>query len=314
MKQPQLLTLQNIFDTLNNRIQLPSKCFFRDGLGVVIDMNNIFQPFIQQEGRSPYLIEDYRTGYLKQGYIHGIINLQEYTISAGHIVFITPGTIIELLDVSDNFQFMGMGVPADLFHLIHQGSLPDLFNGKQKNGFLAISASEGLLIDHMYRMLCEIALAQNNENLPSGKAEDTPATYHMAATITAYYNHLFSSQSPQGLSIHTNSHDIFNRFIHLVNLHGQKEHQLSFYADKLCLTERYLGTVIRKASGITAKEWIDKAVVTAAKVKLRHSHLQIAEITKELHFPNPSFFCKYFKRLVGCTPLAYRERRNLNEE
>ena len=64
--------------------------------------------------------------------------------------------------------------------------------------------------------------------------------------------------------------------------------------------------MIRQASGITAKDWIDRAVITAAKVMLRYSNLQIAEIAERLHFPNPSFFCKYFKRLEGCTPQEYK--------
>ena len=44
-----------------------------------------------------------------------LLNLQEYTITAGHAVFVTPGTIVEPLDVSDDFLLIGMGVPNDLF-------------------------------------------------------------------------------------------------------------------------------------------------------------------------------------------------------
>lgn len=127
----------------------------------------------------------------------------------------------------------------------------------------------------------------------------------MLTTITNYYNVIFATSQP-AFSCHRSANDIFVRFIHLVNDHCKEQRQLAFYAEKICVTERYLSTVIRQISGITAKEWIDKAVVTAAKVKLRHSDLQITEITEALHFPNPSFFCKYFKRLVGCTPQENR--------
>lgn len=66
--------------------------------------------------------------------------------------------------------------------------------------------------------------------------------------------------------------------------------------------------MVRQTSGITAKEWIDKAVITSAKVLLRHGDLPIVEISDRLHFATPSFFCKYFKRLTGCTPQEYRQR------
>ncbi len=294
MKQPRLLTLQRMFDVLSQDNKLPAKHFFKDGFGVVINMTNFLDSFIRN-GQGPYLLEDYRIGYIRQGYMHGIINLQEYTITAGHLVFITPGTIVEPLDVSTDFLILGMGVPADMFHIAHDGRLPDLFGGKQKHGILAVSEEEELLTGHMFRMLCEIAAAHG----------DSKATHHMMAAITAHYDSLFAShQSPAPAG--RTATDIFDRFIRLVNEHCCEEHRLAFYADRICLTERYLGTVIRQTSGITAKEWIDKAVITAAKVRLRHGDKPVALISEELHFPNPSFFCKYFKRLTGCTPQEYR--------
>ena len=102
MRQPQLLTLQNMFDTLSKDNNLPTLSVFKGGLGVVVNMSQFLQPFIR-DTPSPYLLEDYRIGYIKQGYMHGIINLQEYTITAGHAVFVTPGTIVEPLDISDDF-------------------------------------------------------------------------------------------------------------------------------------------------------------------------------------------------------------------
>lgn len=100
---------------------------------------------------------------------------------------------------------------------------------------------------------------------------------------------------------------LFDRFIYLVNRHSDREHQLSYYAERMCLTERYLGTVIRQASGVTAKEWIDRSLITCAKIELRHTQKSVAQIAEELSFPNSSFFSKYFKRLTQMTPLEYRQ-------
>jgi AraC-like DNA-binding protein len=75
----------------------------------------------------------------------------------------------------------------------------------------------------------------------------------------------------------------------------------------MCLTERYLGTVIRQASGTTAKEWIDLALITRIKVELRHTDKSVTQIAEEMNFPNPSFFSKYFKRLTNMTPAEFRE-------
>lgn len=307
MKQPQLLTLQDLYDELIKSNNVPEKYFFEKGFGVIINLHHFLQPFIHSSP-TPYLIEDYRMGYVKQGQMHGIINLQEYTITAGHIVFITPGTIVEPLEVSTDFQLMGMGVPSDLFHLAHSGKLPDLFTGKQKNGILPVTAVEGTLLDHLFCMLCEVGKTLefiNKTKAHTQENDDNDVIYHLIATITSYYNKLFAQFTPP---LKNNaSKDIFDCFIRLVNKHCEQQRQLAFYANELCITERYLCTIIRQTSGITAKEWIDKAVITAAKVKLRHGNEPINIIADQLSFSNPSFFSKYFKRLVGCTPQVYRD-------
>lgn len=88
----------------------------------------------------------------------------------------------------------------------------------------------------------------------------------------------------------------------------QNERTVGFYADKLCLTPRYLNTLIRQVSHQTVMEWINQSVILEAKVLLKHSNLLVYQISDELHFPNPSFFCKFFKRMTGMTPQEYQKR------
>ena len=58
----------------------------------------------------------------------------------------------------------------------------------------------------------------------------------------------------------------------------------------------------------TVMEWINQSVILEAKVLLKHSNLLVYQISDELHFPNPSFFCKFFKRMTGMTPQEYQKR------
>ena len=84
------------------------------------------------------------------------------------------------------------------------------------------------------------------------------------------------------------------------------QHALDFYASRLCVTPRHMSTIVRNVSGKTAKYWLDEAIINAIKVQLHYSDKQVSEIAYDMDFPNPSFFCKYFKRLTGITPLEYR--------
>ncbi|MEZ5005647.1 MAG: helix-turn-helix domain-containing protein [Bacteroides graminisolvens] len=86
-----------------------------------------------------------------------------------------------------------------------------------------------------------------------------------------------------------------------------QERNVAFYADKLCLSPRYLNTLVKNTSRQTVMEWLNQAVVIESKVLLKHSDLLVYQIADKLNFPNPSFFCKFFKKMTGMTPMEYQK-------
>jgi AraC-like DNA-binding protein len=76
----------------------------------------------------------------------------------------------------------------------------------------------------------------------------------------------------------------------------------------MCITEKYLCLVVKSTSGKTPREWIDRAAVNNAKVLLKHTDMQISQISDRMNFPRSSAFCKYFKRKTGLTPQEYRDQ------
>jgi AraC-like DNA-binding protein len=65
--------------------------------------------------------------------------------------------------------------------------------------------------------------------------------------------------------------------------------------------------VVKEVTNIPPQNWINDVIIRSAKVMLSTTDMSINEITRQLNFPNPSFFCQYFKRSVGQTPLKYRK-------
>lgn len=296
-EQPQKLSLTTMFSKIEESQRLRRNVWFCDGIVVAVDASRLLRPFMEL-GKGPYMLDDYRFGVVRRGSLRGIINLQEYYIEAGTAVFITPGTIVEPLEMSDDFVVTGLGMDADAFQLVHSGRPPEVFNGQVKSALHKIDDGERALLQHLFDALLHVADAQW-----AGRQ----VLLHAAAAVTCCFSDIFARPGADGLTRGTAT-GIFDRFLALVNNHCRAERRLAFYADKICLTERYLGTVVRQTSGMTAKEWIDRAVTASAKVMLKHSGKQVSQIAEELNFPNASFFCKYFKRLVGCTPQEYREQ------
>ena len=71
---------------------------------------------------------------------------------------------------------------------------------------------------------------------------------------------------------------------------------------------KYLSTISKKVSGKSPLEWISEYVMEDIRYYLANTDLTINEISDTLGFPNASFFGKYFKQQLGCTPLEYRNR------
>ncbi len=84
---------------------------------------------------------------------------------------------------------------------------------------------------------------------------------------------------------------------------------MGFYARELCITPKYLTTLIRRVSGKSVSEWIDIYVVLEAKALLRFSNRSVQEVAYALNFPNQSFFGSYFKRITGMSPSEFRAQK-----
>ena len=222
------------------------------------------------------------------------LNLIERHFTAGTIVFFAPGSIIEPRSISPDAEIIGLGLFGELPFSV--GRLPALFNGSVRDFHLMLNEEQLSVVSHIIDALW----AAVHTHPFSRETFDA-----LSAALMQYYNHLHNQVEEQSGSP-SHDADIFNRFIELVNTHARREHKLCYYATRMCLTQRYLGSVVRKVSGFTAKEWIDRALVTEAKVMLVHSDKPVAQIAEELLFPSATFFSKYFRRLTGQTPADYR--------
>lgn len=101
-------------------------------------------------------------------------------------------------------------------------------------------------------------------------------------------------------------YELYARFFQEVQKHYTRERSIAFYANLLCVTPKYLSQVVRKVSGRLAGEWITDYVILEAKALLKSRKYTIQQISNMLNFANQSFFGKYFKDKVGCSPSAYQ--------
>ena len=88
---------------------------------------------------------------------------------------------------------------------------------------------------------------------------------------------------------------------------SRKEHFVSFYADKLAISEQYLARIVRLGTGKTINSLINELLVMEARTLLSSTKFTVGEIAAKLGFSDAAGFCKFFKRNAGQTPLNYRK-------
>ena len=101
---------------------------------------------------------------------------------------------------------------------------------------------------------------------------------------------------------------LFDEFMALLQQYNKRERNVSFYAERMNITPKYLSTVVKEVSGKTAARWIDESVILEAKTLLKYSGLNIQEIAARLNFSTQSFFGKYFKQHTGTSPSLYKRK------
>ena len=101
---------------------------------------------------------------------------------------------------------------------------------------------------------------------------------------------------------------LFDRFVSYLSTAEVKKQPLSYYADKLCVSTRYLTMVCREISGRTAYNWICDYVQNDVRFYLLHTNLSIKEIAVKLGFCNLSFFGKYVRENLGKSPSEFRRQ------
>ena len=108
------------------------------------------------------------------------------------------------------------------------------------------------------------------------------------------------------------NHKQYNIFLHFNDLmakHFEKEHEISFYADALKISPRYLSLIVKQITHETVVSFINRKLMYRACWLLKSTDKSISEISDQLNFADQASFSKFFKRMKGVSPLRYRRIR-----
>lgn len=231
------------------------------------------------------------------------IDYKEYMIGTNSMVVILPKHIYSIGDCSADLDMRLISVSADF--LCHQPITPD-FDLLKNIAIQPCVKLDAMKLDDLQKIHSIINRYDSDDQLAQ-QIQNT--LFHSMILIIASS---FGNRQMNSKHTFSRKESLVKRFFELLIDFCETQRNVSYYADKLCVTPKYLTTVIKSVSNHPAQSWINEAVLISAKRYIMTTDMAIYQIADKLHFQTTSSFVRFFRTHVGCSPLDYRKRMHMN--
>lgn len=254
---------------------------------------------LPMEALAPHQIRGMGLCICLAGEVRISIDLKHYTVHKGEMFIILPGVVIQPIGRSDDFVGYVLGLKPDRVVEIDSSVGLQFYLTVRDNPCLALH-------DGDLQTLLELCDLIKKKLQRTGHPYHREVVEHLILTLFYEISAICHRGQPLRQKARRRQEELFEKFLYLVATHYRTQRSLNFYAEQMCLTPKYLSSIIKQASGESATEWIIHTVIRNAQALLENSQLTVQQVADYLNFPTPSFFGQYFKKHVGMTPKEYR--------
>ena len=242
-------------------------------------------------------------GHLLKGQARINYNNISFTVSAGDQIVLAPFSPTVIEEVSDDLEGLCLMVSSEFAYESHdtRNLLQTLIitMNQPHNPVIKLTDEEAKLLEEILRMLIYHIEHSNNY------------TYDALQSLYGLYlANLMNIIDKRGLSNFAclRSYKLFMDFNFLLNKHFRNHHDITFYADQLGISPRYLSMVTKEVSHTTVATFINRKIMLEACWLLKTTDYSISKISELLHFSDQASFSKFFKRVNGVPPLQFRRK------
>lgn len=240
-----------------------------------------------------------------EGKATAVIEGKEYHIEKGDMVFSHPNQFIQSALVSCDFKCRGLLMSPTYFESIFMlgGNMWEASYLLRNQPLFHIDEKLAKMFLFNYEILkCKLGTVELPHHNQIVKLLLQSMIYEFYDFISPMLNHQLTDRNYSSANV------IFKHFMSIASAEAPRRRDVAYYADKLCITPKYLSAICKKQTGKTASDIINKMTVRYISQMLRSSDKSIKEIASETGFDNLSFFGKYVKRELSMSPREYRAK------
>lgn len=229
-------------------------------------------------------------------------NGKRFVFREGDLMIVRKGSLLYDIDVSEDFLVQNLYVTAPFVTVC----TPQ--NNYGTKGSLALFLNPIMHLTDEQRFVCERDFRWIRYRL-----EQTEHKFYRELIVNAVQSAIldffdFHSTLNDEDSISGQNASIMNRFLTMLENGDYQDHrEVTYYADALYVTPKYLSEVSKKVSGYPANYWINRYTSLAIARLLRDKRLSFVQISDMFHFSSPAYFSRYVQRNLGLNPTQYRE-------
>lgn len=229
-------------------------------------------------------------------------NGNDFELKEGDLMIVRKGKLVERIRPSDDFKVKVLYVTSSFIELC----TPQTNYGMK--GQLSLFLNPVMNLDASQRFVCERDFRWIEYRLTqTGHAfyRELLINAVQSAILDFFDFHLVINKES---SVSTQNASLMSRFLDMLeNGDYRINREVTYYADALCVTPKYLSEISKKVSGYPANYWINRYTSLDIARLLRDKTLTFVQISDMFHFSSPAYFSRYVQRTLGLNPSQYRE-------
>jgi AraC-like DNA-binding protein len=249
----------------------------------------------------PFRMDYYAFCICTQGEIDLKINTIKYKISVGSLFCSAPSTIVHFLNATNDFQMQLVFFEKNfLLTNISDPFIIEKMGLFQKDLYSIVNTSK-----KNTEVLLDIV-----EKLKEKEINRGVFTQQIIRTLIFYLlleiTEIIQNTNPNTIAGNDSQINLYLRFNKLIQKNILKQKSVQFYANLLCISNKYLIEVTKKTTGKTPHQILDESLLKEAFVLLGNPELSVSEIAYKLQFNSISAFGRFFKKQTTISPSEYR--------
>lgn len=251
-----------------------------------------------------YVVIDYGMILLcTEGETNIRVHFSEWLLKPGAVITLFPGDVVSITHKSEEFKAETLRYAASLLREASLQLEHTVYSELKTDRCRTESPMLTSIVSNMFALL---RLYFEQEGCI---CLDQLVLLQLKAFFLGFYDYLYRNPIKRTADNGSpRTRELFNRFMRELENRYRQSRDVSFYAELLNISPKYLNIVTQRITSHTTKTIIDQYVVLQIKQSLTTEEKSIKQLAWEYHFSDLSFFCRYFKQHTGMTPQQFRRR------